>query len=83
VSLTVLENLPLVSTTPAVPVVKFAAGVIDAGSAPSLANISTNFRKNQNARNVIFRGLGEDDSRKKPEAKNLLTLSLERDRVFI
>jgi hypothetical protein len=49
--------LPLVSTTPAVPVAKFAAsvvntcgkfatGVVDTGGAPSLANISANFQKN-------------------------------------
>jgi hypothetical protein len=47
-------NLPLVSTIPALPVAKFAAGVIDAGGkfatsvvdtggAPSLAHISENF----------------------------------------
>jgi hypothetical protein len=42
--------LPPVSTTPAVPVAKFGAGVVDTGGkfftggAPSLANISTNFR---------------------------------------
>ncbi len=48
--------LPTLSTTPAVLVAKFAAGVIDTGGkfatvvvdtggAPLLANISTNFRK--------------------------------------
>ncbi len=56
-SLTPEANLPLVSTTTAVPVAKFAAGVIDTrgkfatgvvdtGGAPSLGNISANFRKN-------------------------------------
>jgi hypothetical protein len=35
-----------VSTTTAVIVEKFAAGVVDTGGAPSLANISANFRKN-------------------------------------
>jgi hypothetical protein len=50
------ENLPPVSTTQAVPVAnfaagvvatggKFASGVVDTGGAPSFANISTNFRK--------------------------------------
>ncbi len=55
----------------------FAASVVDTGSkfvddtcgAPSLANISANFRKRMTL-NVIFRGFGEDDSLEKPEAKN-------------
>ena len=34
------------------------------------------FEKIRNGPNVIIRGLGETDSRKKPEAKNLVTLSL-------
>ena len=34
------------------------------------------FEKIRNSANVIIRGLGETDSRKKPEAKNLVTLSL-------
>jgi hypothetical protein len=34
------------------------------------------FEKIRNSPNVIIRGLGETDSRKKPEAKNLVTLSL-------
>jgi hypothetical protein len=38
--------LPPVLTAPAVQVAKFAAGVVDTGGAPSLANISVNFRKN-------------------------------------
>jgi hypothetical protein len=33
------------------------------------------FEKNRNDPHVIFVGLGEDDSGKKPEAKNVLTLS--------
>jgi hypothetical protein len=45
---------------------KFAAGVID----PRI------FEKLRNGPNGILRGLGETDSRKKPEAKNLVTLSL-------
>jgi hypothetical protein len=40
----------------------FATGVVDNGGEPSLANISTNFRKIRNDPNVIFGGLGEDDS---------------------
>jgi hypothetical protein len=34
------------------------------------------FEKIRNGPNGILRGLGETDSRKKPEAKNLVTLSL-------
>ncbi len=52
-----MANLPLVLTTPAVPVAtfaadvvdiggKFAPSVVDASDAPGLANISANFRKN-------------------------------------
>ncbi len=67
-----VENLPLVSETPAVPVAKFATG-----GAPWLVNFSTNFRKKFEINpNVIFRGLGEDNSYKQPEAKKLETLSL-------
>ncbi len=55
---------------------KFATGVVDTGGAPWLANISTNFRKNSNGLNGILWGWGETDSWKKPEAKNLVTLSL-------
>jgi hypothetical protein len=44
---------------------KYATVVIDIGGAPLLANIFSNFQQNQNDLNVIFRGLGEDDSRKK------------------
>ncbi len=36
------------------------------------------FEKIQNGPNGIIRGSGETDSRKKPEAKNLVTLSLQR-----
>jgi hypothetical protein len=35
------------------------------------------FEKIQNDPNVIIRGLGQGDSWKKPEAKNLVTLSLQ------
>jgi hypothetical protein len=45
VSLTPVANLPPVSTTPSVPVAKFAAGVNDTSGAPSLANISANSKK--------------------------------------
>jgi hypothetical protein len=65
--------LPPVSTTPAVPVAKFATGVFDTGGAPSLREF---LKKNPNDPNFIFGGLGEDDSWKKPVAKNLETLSL-------
>jgi hypothetical protein len=81
-------NLPPVSTTLAKLVAKFAAGVVVntggkfaagvvvTGGAPWLANISANFRKIRNGRNGILWGLGETDSWKKLEAKNLVTLSL-------
>jgi hypothetical protein len=55
---------------------KFATGVVDASGAPWLANISAIFEKFRNDPKVIFRGLGEDDSWQKPEAKYLVTLSL-------
>jgi hypothetical protein len=80
VSLPLVANLLPVSTTPVVWVEKFAAGVVDTGAkfatgvvdtsgAPSLANISVNFRKNLNDSNVIFGGLGEDDSWKNLKQK--------------
>ncbi len=49
-----VANLPPESATPAVPVAKFATGAVDTGGAPSLANISANFRKIRNDPNVIF-----------------------------
>ncbi len=55
---------------------KFATVVVDTSGAPSLVNISTNWKKIWNDLTVIFGGLGEDDSWKNPEAKNLVTLSL-------
>jgi hypothetical protein len=42
-------------------VAKFAAGLINTNGAPSLANISENFRKIRNYPNVIVGGLREDD----------------------
>jgi hypothetical protein len=57
---------------------KFAGSVIDTGSAPWLANITVIFWKDLKLPwYFIFTGLrDEDDSWKKPEAKNLVTLSL-------
>ncbi len=52
---------------------KFATGVVDTGGAPCLANISANF---SNKFETVLWGWGETDSWKKPEAKNLVTLSL-------
>jgi hypothetical protein len=46
---------------------KFTAGDIDTSGAPS----PQIFKKILNEPNVIFRGLGEDDSGKKPEQKIL------------
>ncbi len=74
VLLTLAANFPMVSTTPAVPVAKFAVGVVDTGGAPSLANISA--KKNQNDSYCYFRGLERRSFLKKAEAKNLMTLSL-------
>jgi hypothetical protein len=55
-------NLPTVSLTPVVH--------LDLRISPRI------FEKIRNDPNVIIRDLGEGDSRKKPEAKNLVTLSL-------
>ncbi len=55
---------------------KFATGVIDTGGASLLANISAIFEKNQNDPKDIFGGMGEHDTWKKPESKDLMTLSL-------
>ncbi len=55
-------NLPPVSLTPVVH--------LDLRISPRI------FEKIRNDSNVIIRGLGEGDSWKKPEAKNLVTLSL-------
>jgi hypothetical protein len=41
-----VANLPPVSTTPGVPVAKFAACFVDTGGASSLVNISATFQKN-------------------------------------
>ncbi len=54
----------------------FAAGVVDAGGAPWLKNISANFRKNSKRSKGNTLGLGGNWFMKKPEAKNLVTLSL-------
>jgi hypothetical protein len=43
-------------------------GVVVTGG--KFANISVNFPKKLNDPNFIYRGLGEDGSWKKPEAKN-------------
>jgi hypothetical protein len=40
--------------------------------------IDTNFQNIRNDPNIIFRGFGEDDSRKKPVAKNLVLTSTTR-----
>jgi hypothetical protein len=66
---------------------KFAAGVVHTGgNSPPVSltpvvhldlRISLRiFEKIRDDPNVIIRGLGEGDSWKKPEAKNLVTLSL-------
>ncbi len=56
---------------------KFAAGVVDTVVHLDLQISPRIFEKNRNDPNTtIIRGLEEDDSRKKPEAKNLVTLPL-------
>ncbi len=50
---------------------KFATGVIDASEDLQISI----FKKIRINLIVIFKGLGEDDSGKKPEAKNLVTHS--------
>jgi hypothetical protein len=72
VSLTPVANLPPVSTTQGELVAKFATGVVDL----DLRISPQFFEKIRNDPNVIIRGLGEGDSCKKPEVKNLVTLSL-------
>jgi hypothetical protein len=62
VSLIPVANLPPVSLTPVVH--------LDLRISPRI------FEKIQNDPNVIIRGLGEGDSWKNHEAKNLVTLSL-------
>jgi hypothetical protein len=76
VSLTLVVNLPLLSTTLAVllanlpPLSLIPVVHLDLQISPQI------FEKIRNARNALIRGLGEDDSQKKPEAKILVTLSL-------
>jgi hypothetical protein len=56
---------------------KFATGVVDTGGQSLAANISTNFRKKfETALMVCSRAWGKLVHEKKPEAKNLVTLSL-------
>ncbi len=50
--------------------------VVDTDGASSLRISHKLFEKIRNDTNVIFGGLGQDDSWKKPEVKNLVTLSL-------
>jgi hypothetical protein len=60
----------------------FAAGVVDTGGKTTLVvhldlRLSPQiFEKIRNGPNAILWGWGETDSSKKPEAKNLVTLSL-------
>jgi hypothetical protein len=62
-SLTLVANLPPVSTTLAKLVEKFAAGVADTGGAPLHANISVNFRKKFERVLIEYSGAGgETDS---------------------
>ncbi len=90
VLLTPVENLPPVSTIPAAslppvlltPVannwnnIRLQTPESDTGGKPWAANISANFQKNSKRSLWNTLGLGETDSWKEPEAKNLVTLSL-------
>jgi hypothetical protein len=53
---------PLFATGVAYTGGKFAAGVVDTGGAPSLANISANFKKILSGPNGILWGWGGTDS---------------------
>ncbi len=55
---------------------KFTTGAADTGGEPWLANISAILRKNLKWPNVVFRGLGEDDSWKNLKQKSRDTVSL-------
>jgi hypothetical protein len=68
---------------------KFAAGIISLKLVANLPMVSLILvvhldfqilKKIWNDPNVIYRDTGEDDSRKKPEAKNLVTHSLKLDK---
>ncbi len=75
-SFTPVANLPVVSTSLAKLVEQFSTGVVDTGGAPWLPNISANFRKKFETVLIEYSGAEGIDSWKKPEAKNLVTLSL-------
>ncbi len=64
------SNLPPVSLTPVANFPPTPVVHLDLQISPRI------FEKIRNDPTVIFRGLGEGDSLKKPEAKNLVTLSL-------
>jgi hypothetical protein len=58
---------------------KFATGVVSTSGALLCLDLRISlqiFEKIRNDPTVIFRGLGEEDSWKKPEANNLVILSL-------
>ena len=55
---------------------RFPTGVIPTGVTLSCDYLDEFSKKILNGPNGIIRDLGETDSRKKPEAKNLVTLSL-------
>ncbi len=78
----------LISTARAVLVAKFAVGVVETDGKfflPMSLILMVHhdlrispwvFEHNRNDTSVFFRGLGEDDSWKKPKAKNLIAMSL-------
>jgi hypothetical protein len=76
VSLTPVANLPPVSTTLAKLVEKFAAGVADIGGTLTCDYLREFSKKFETVLMQYSGAGGETDSSKKPEAKNLVTLSL-------
>jgi hypothetical protein len=77
VSLTPVANLPSVSTTLVKMVEKFAAGVVDTGWCTLTCEYLRVFSKKFKTVLMEYSGDGgETDSWKKPEATNLLTLSI-------
>ncbi len=70
--------MPPVSTTPTANFATSSPCVVDTGGkfATGVNVTGGKFAAGVNDAGGIIRGLGETDTRKKPEAKNLVTLSL-------
>jgi hypothetical protein len=72
VSLTLMTNLPPVSTTLAKLVAKFAASVVDTSGAPRLSNISANFQKKLKRSYWDTLGLGRKRIHEKNQKQQIL-----------